>query len=50
MWFRKNSILLSRETHTGMEFWLRQTIRGLNSWIETYNLVAEELKEEWGQK
>ena len=43
-WFKRNSLLLSRETHTGLEFWLSQTIRGLDSWITEYNAIIEEQK------
>lgn len=39
-------MLLSRKTHTGMEFWIRQTIRGLDSWIQVHNLIVKEQKED----
>lgn len=46
-WFKRNSLLLSKETHTSLEFWLNQTLRELNSWIVEYNEI---LKEQENQK
>ena len=44
-WFKRNSLLLSRATYTGLDFWLSRTIGELNSWIGEYNeLVKEEKK------
>lgn len=43
-WFKRNSILLSRETHTGLGFWMGRTLGELDSWIAEYNEVMEELK------
>ncbi len=47
-WFKRNSLLLSKETHTGLDFWLNQTLREFNSWIVEYNTLIQEQEKEQG--
>lgn len=37
-------MILSKETTTGVEFYLKQTIREFNLWIKEYNLLVKEKK------
>lgn len=35
-------MLLSKELHTSMEFWLNQTIKELDLWIREFNFLKKE--------
>lgn len=42
-------MLLAKETHTGIDFWVSLSIRELNAWIVEYNLLLAEEKARQGK-
>lgn len=38
----KNSLIMSKETHTDMGFWLNMTIPQFSVWIREYNEIIKE--------
>lgn len=43
-WVRENALLLSRQTHTGVDYWVSLTIRDLRGWIRSLNGLIEKRK------
>ena len=41
-WLRKQCLILARNNHTGVDFWLSRPLAELGRWIESNNALAEE--------
>lgn len=49
-WLRKQCLILSRNNHTGVDFWLQRPLWELGRWIESNNALVREEEKRNGRK